>query len=138
MYTKKQSKKWSQHISLGQRSPGNHDPKWKFKVSTRIPHCISICIHNLHNTLPQHGRVHNSTSIPCHNFHNKPNIPHLGNNGHPLTLSSLSMVLAMVKPPFSTPATNLACTNTDTSATTIGLEHPCHYVATLPSSPDLD
>ena len=83
LYTKKQSKKQSQHISSGQRSPGNHDPKGQFKVCTRTPHYISICIHSLHNTPP--GKVHNNTNIPRHNFHNKPNIPHLGNNGHPLT-----------------------------------------------------
>ena len=56
-------------------------------VCTRTPHYISIHIQILHNTPP--GKVHNNTNIPCHNFHNKPNIPHLGNNGHPLTLLKL-------------------------------------------------
>ena len=69
------------------KNPGNHDPKGQFKVCTKTPHYILICIHSWHNT--PHGKVHNNINIPRYNFHNKPNIPHLGNNAHPLTLLKL-------------------------------------------------
>ena len=137
LYTKKQSKKQSQHISSGQRSPGNHDPKGQFKVCTRTPHYILICIHSLHNTPP--GKVHSTTNIPHHNFHNKPNIPHLGNRGH--TLTQLKLLHGPSNGEthlFSTPPTNSTGTTTNTPTTAIGPKRPYHNAATPYSTSNPD